>query len=94
MSDPRFYIRSASDRTDDWPFWFVADSYAGGLNVTQELRRLRGDGLPDTRGLGLLSAAFALQPFMGDYEALKLCRWANRTLGDAPRGLWAQRAAA
>lgn len=93
MTDARFYIRSASDRTDDWPLWFVADSYASGLNVTQELRRLRGDAPPDIRGFGLLTAAFALQPFMGDYDALKLCRWANRTIGDAPRGLWEARAA-
>jgi hypothetical protein len=38
MSD-RFYARSASDRTDDWPYWFVADSQKGGLNVTAKLIR-------------------------------------------------------
>ena len=36
---PRYYARSASDRTDDWPFWFVADTQKGGLNVTAELVR-------------------------------------------------------
>lgn len=33
----RFYARSASDKTDDWPFWFVADRRRGDLNVTAEL---------------------------------------------------------
>lgn len=33
----RFYARSASDKTDDWPFWFVADEKHGGLNVTGEV---------------------------------------------------------
>jgi len=36
MSD-RYYARSASDKTDDWPFWFVFDSQQGGLNVTNKL---------------------------------------------------------
>jgi hypothetical protein len=35
----RYYARSASDRTDDWPYWFVADTQKGGLNVTAELVR-------------------------------------------------------
>lgn len=39
MPDPRHFPRSASDRTDDWPFWFVADRQAGGLNVTADLIR-------------------------------------------------------
>lgn len=33
----RYYARSASDRTDDWPFWFVADRDKSGLNVTRQL---------------------------------------------------------
>lgn len=33
----RYYARSASDKTDDWPHWFVADGQKGGLNVTCEL---------------------------------------------------------
>lgn len=33
----RFFARSASDRTDDWPFWFVADADRDGLNVTNDL---------------------------------------------------------
>lgn len=32
--EARYYARSGSDRTDDWPFWFVADREQGGLNVT------------------------------------------------------------
>lgn len=39
MSADRYYARSASDRTNDWPFWFVADKSRGGLNVTAELIR-------------------------------------------------------
>lgn len=35
----RYYARSASDKTDDWPFWFVADTSKGGLNVTADLAR-------------------------------------------------------
>lgn len=35
----RYIARSASDRTDDWPFWFVADTQRGGLNVTADLIR-------------------------------------------------------
>ena len=35
----RYYARSASDRTDDWPYWFVADTQKGGLNVTADLAR-------------------------------------------------------
>lgn len=38
MTD-RYYARSASDRADDWPYWFVADRQKGGLNVTAELIR-------------------------------------------------------
>lgn len=34
MRQARYYARSASDNTDDWPFWFVADEQRGGLNVT------------------------------------------------------------
>jgi hypothetical protein len=37
---PRYYARSASDRTDDWPWWFVADSKRGGLNDTPEVCEL------------------------------------------------------
>ena len=36
---PRYYARSAFDRTDDWPYWFVADAQKGGLNVTAKLVR-------------------------------------------------------
>lgn len=37
MSEPRYFARSASDRTDDWPLWFVADRRKSGLNVTLSL---------------------------------------------------------
>lgn len=33
----RYYARSASDRTDNWPYWFVADVERGGLNVTASI---------------------------------------------------------
>lgn len=36
---PRYYARSASDRTDDWPFWYVADRRKGGVNVTADIVR-------------------------------------------------------
>jgi len=39
MSEERYYPRSASDKTDDWPIWFVADRQKGGLNVTGQLVR-------------------------------------------------------
>ncbi|SEN87926.1 hypothetical protein SAMN04489859_102057 [Paracoccus alcaliphilus] len=40
MSDrPRYFARSASDRTNDWPRWFVADRSKGGMNVTADLIR-------------------------------------------------------
>lgn len=53
MSRERYIARSASDRTDDWPFWFVADCQRGGLNVTAELARQHSN--PDHSGgvLGL-----------------------------------------
>lgn len=44
----RYFARSASDRTGDWPFWFVADRQKGGLNVTAELIRQHFD--PDHKG--------------------------------------------
>ena len=37
----KYTARSASDRTDDWPFWFIADER--GLNVTVKLiQEMRG----------------------------------------------------
>lgn len=41
---PPFTARSASDTTDDWPFWFVADS--AGLNVTVDLFPALSGSLP------------------------------------------------
>jgi hypothetical protein len=39
----RYFARSASDKTDDWPWWFVADRQKGDLNVTAELLRMHVD---------------------------------------------------
>lgn len=39
MTD-RYQAKSASDRTDDWPFWYVADTHRGSLNVTNQLVEL------------------------------------------------------
>ena len=36
----RYYACSASDKTDDWPWWFVADKQLGGRNVTSEVATL------------------------------------------------------
>lgn len=35
----RYYARSASDRTNDWPVWIVCDRERGGVNVYGELGR-------------------------------------------------------
>lgn len=37
MKGERYYARSACRRTDDWPFWFVADRERGGVNTTAEI---------------------------------------------------------
>lgn len=37
MIEPRYYARSASDKTDEWPLWYVADRHQSGLNVTKTL---------------------------------------------------------
>lgn len=42
MMNARYIARSASDRTDDWPFWFVADRQRGDVNVTGELADILG----------------------------------------------------
>ena len=47
MTD-RYFARSASDKTDEWPDWFVADRQKGGLNVTAEL--IRQHFYPDHKG--------------------------------------------
>lgn len=57
MSEPRYYARPASDRSDDGP-WFVADNARGGLNVTADLTR--GFVNPWHRGGVLLSPAEAI----------------------------------
>lgn len=48
MNQIRYYARSASDRTDDWPYWFVADRKRGDVNVTAELVRRIAD--PNHKG--------------------------------------------
>lgn len=55
---PRYTARSASDRTDDWPFWFVADIQRGGLNVTADLIRKHFD--PNHAGATLALKADAI----------------------------------
>lgn len=55
----RYFARSASDKTDDWPFWFVADRDMGGLNVTAELIRKHSD--PAHRGATLTSKTHAFE---------------------------------
>ena len=64
--DRRFYARSASDKTDNWPFWFVADSNKGGLNVTGHLLKKKN---PETHKPGAV--------FMESWDAVKLAMWAN-----------------
>lgn len=64
----RYYARSASDKTDDWPFWFVADSQRGGLNVTGKI----SDALELPRKPGAV---------LGEpWEMAKLAMRANREL--------------
>lgn len=47
----RYFARSASDKTDDWSIWFIADRDWGGLNVTSTVwDRL----LPGTRTPGVV----------------------------------------
>jgi hypothetical protein len=55
----RYYARSASDRTDDWPWWFVADKQLGGRNVTQEVHKLLNR--PTQPGAVLCVRAYAEQ---------------------------------
>ena len=64
MTDRRYYARSASDRTDAWPFWFVADSRKGSVNVTADIVRqhigpTRKGGVFVPRGLALALADVA-----------------------------------
>lgn len=56
----RYFARSASDKTDDWPFWFVADKQQGGLNVTNNLLK---DAYPETnfKGKVLLTRTEAIE---------------------------------
>lgn len=34
--------RSASDRTDEWPYWFVADADHPGINITSRIASALG----------------------------------------------------
>jgi hypothetical protein len=60
----RYFARSASDRTDDWPYWFVADRSRGNLNVTVKL-------MPELSGY---------LPFLPRDMAEELARAINDTL--------------
>ncbi len=82
----RFYARSASDKTDDWTCWFVADGMQIGLNVTANLETIR-DGysrLDAARFSERRVGAFSMQPFLPPYDAAKLARFANEAIGDKP----------
>jgi hypothetical protein len=61
----RFFARSASDRTDDWPFWYVADRRSGNLNVVVALA-------PELSGR---------LPFLPRDAAIALADEANRAAG-------------
>lgn len=84
----RYFARSASDKTDDWPFWYVADDERAGANVTKQLLEERdGDQPPRRRkdvpkgGLSLMiHLAMSMQPFVSDIEAVRLAKWANERL--------------
>ena len=70
-ADPRYVARSASDHTDDWPFWFVKDTRSGGVNVTGQLfERLAGE---PSHG----------RVFMTREGAIKLAALANEHLTEA-----------
>jgi len=49
----KYIARSASDKTDDWPFWMLWD---GHKNVTGPVLRARGI---DTKGAVFLTRDFA-----------------------------------
>ena len=55
----RYYACSASDKTDDWPWWFVADKQLGGFNVTSEVIKLLN--LPHKPGAVLCSREYGEQ---------------------------------
>ena len=78
----RYYARSASDNTDDWPFWFVADSQRDGLNVTATLlQRFTGSPFPPQARQtprDLLGLEMASQPFLPPWDAVQLAMRANR----------------
>lgn len=61
----RYYARSASDRTDEWPFWFVADRNKAGLNVTLSLVE------------SLYGQHLVCLPFMSRDDAVELAIEAN-----------------
>lgn len=65
----RFYARSASDKTDDWQFWFVADDTRGGLNVTADVARKLDPEHPSTGAV-----------FRAPWDAVILAMRANREL--------------
>lgn len=88
----RFYARSASDKTDRWPLWFVADSYQGGLNVTAGLVEAR-DGytrLQAARFRGVYRGAFGFLPFLNPLDAARLSAWSNANIGGRPMAMWMQ----
>lgn len=66
-----YIARSASDKTDNWPFWYVARGSRTGNNVVNELSReqLKQKGIdPKLAGGSVL---------MFKFEAIELAEWAN-----------------
>jgi len=57
----RYFARSASDKTDDWPYWYVADSDKGSMNVTSSLE-------PNLKGK---------LPFLNPWDCVKLAMKSN-----------------
>ena len=62
-----FFARSASDNTDDWPYWYIAKTSNPRLNVTSEVVKILG--LPEEPG-----AVF----FPGPLIAKRIAEAANR----------------
>lgn len=81
----RFYARSASDKTDDWPAWFVADRQRNGRNVTADLTKAKtgksiiemAQQVGSIKKNGLLGYAGLLLPLCSRKAAIELADWAN-----------------
>ncbi|MVA44660.1 hypothetical protein GOZ83_06135 [Agrobacterium vitis] len=65
MKLPRYFARSASDKAENWPFWFVADRQCGSVNVTGKIAE-------EMTGISSNGAVFASRA-----HAEMLATWAN-----------------